>query len=113
MTSNRSEDKNKRYASDYVGVNIKQIDKNIISFSQPALIDTIIKNIGIKLYTMIRYVPVCSSKILHYSTESSNFDGHFHYWSMIGKLNYFAQLTRPGIQFAIHSCAKFSNCAKH
>ena len=36
-----------KYSSDYVGVNIKHHDKNMISLSQPALIDTIIKDVGI------------------------------------------------------------------
>ena len=50
---------------------------------------------------------------MHCFTESPDFDGHFHYQSVIGKLNYLAQLTRPDIQFAVHSCARFSTCAKY
>ena len=78
----------------------------MISLSQPALIETIIKD-------TIKPMPAKSSKIMHYFTESPDFYGHFHYWSVIGQLNYLAQLRRPEIQFAIHSCARFSTCDKH
>ena len=94
--------KDQVYPFDYVGVNIKQTGRNMISLSQPVLIDNIIKDIGIGP----------GSKILHYFTESPDF-GHFHYWSVIAKFNYLAELTRPDIQFAVHSCARFSTFAKH
>ena len=41
-----------------------------------------------------------------------DFDGYFHYWSDISKLNYMPQLIQPEIHFAIHY-ARFSRCAMH
>ena len=104
-------DQRQGYPSDYVGVNIKQLDKKNISLSQPALIDTIIKDASIRPHTTIKYVSAFSSRILQYFTEYPDFDGHFHYWSLISKLNYLAQLKRLDIQFAVHSCARCSTCA--
>ena len=63
----------------YVGINIKQVDKNTISLSHPALIDTIIMDVVIGGHTMIKPVPAHSSKILQYFTESPDFDGNYHY----------------------------------
>lgn len=37
-----------------------------------------------------------------------DFDGHFHYSSVIGKLNYLERGTRPDIAYIVHQCARFA-----
>ena len=49
-----------------------------------------------------------STKILGAFPLSKPFDGHFHYRSVIGKLNYLEKSTRPDIAYAVHQCARFS-----
>ena len=56
--------------------------------------------------------PMASSKLLHKHTEFSEFDGHFHYRSIIGKMNYLEKCTRPDIAYVVHQCARFSSCPK-
>ena len=53
-----------------------------------------------------------SQKILQFYPDSEPFDNHFHYRSVIGKVNYLATLTHPDMQYAVHSCAIFSTCPK-
>jgi hypothetical protein len=57
-------------------------------------------------------VPAKSSVILHAHKDSPDFDGNFSYRSMVGKLNYLAQTTRPDILYAVHQVAKYSSCPK-
>ena len=44
--------------------------------------------------------------------SSEEFDGHFNYRSVIGKLNYLEKITRPDISYAVHQCARFSAAPK-
>ena len=53
--------KDQGYSSDYVGVNIKQIGKNMISLSLLALIDSV-KDVGMKPCIRIKPVPCHHSK---------------------------------------------------
>ncbi len=95
--------------SDFLGVNIDQKSDGSIHMTQPHLIDRILKDLRLDH-------PDCSSKetpakigqLLKRGTNSEDFDGHFHYSSVIGKLNYLAQSTRPDIAYAVHQCARFS-----
>ena len=73
-------------------VDVKQIDKNMISLSQSASIDTIINDIGTGSHTTIKSVLASSLKILLYFIEYPDFDGHFYCLSVIDKLNYLTQL---------------------
>jgi hypothetical protein len=36
------------------------------------------------------------------------FDNHFHYRSVIGKLNHLERGSRPDIAYAVHQCARFA-----
>ena len=55
----------------------------------------------------VKSTPAPSSKILAYQKDSERFDRSFHYRLVIGKLNYLEK-TRPGILYATHQCARFS-----
>ncbi len=45
---------------------------------------------------------------MHAHLDKSPFSLNFNYQSMIGKLNYLAQTTRPGIMYATHQLVKYS-----
>lgn len=97
------------HPNDYVGVNIQRQDDGSFHFVQTGLIDTIIADCGLTNSYKKKQVPAKSSKILRAHLDSPKFDGPFNYRSVIGKLNYLAQTTRPDIMYAVHSCAKYSS----
>ena len=61
---------------------------------------------------MTKPVPAPSQKLLQPYPDLKLFNKHFHYLSIIGKLNHLAMLMHPGIQFVLHLCARFSTCPK-
>ena len=95
------------HPSDYVGVNIKQSSNGSIEFSQRALIDSIIKDAHLS-DAKVKPVPAKVSLQLHACREEPIFDMDFNYRSIVGKLNYLAQITRPDIAYATHQIARFS-----
>ena len=96
--------------SDYVGVNINKGDDASYLFSQQALTDAIIKDVGLADTKRFKTVPAKSSQVLHAFPDSPKHHECFswNYRSLIGKLNYLAQSTRPDILTAVHSAARFS-----
>jgi hypothetical protein len=40
--------------------------------------------------------------------DKTDFDNHFHYRSVVGKLNFLEKSTRPDISYASHQCARYS-----
>ncbi len=46
---------------------------------------------------------------LHLFKDEPTFDLNFNYRSLVGKLNYLAQTTRPDIMYAMHQIAKYSS----
>lgn len=94
------------HPSDYIGVNLSQED-GVFNFTQRALIDSILKDVGLENSRKSKPVPAKSSQILQAFPESPPFDGPFNIRSVVGKLNYLAQTTRPDIMQAVHAIAKF------
>ncbi len=75
------------------------------------LIDVNMDDVGMTSSFKIKHVPMSTSKCLHSLVSSipfyeATFD--FDYHSVIGKLNYFAQTSRPDIIFAVHQLARYS-----
>ena len=95
------------HPADYVGVNIKQFANGSIEFSQRALIDSIIKDANLN-DAKVKPVPAKVSIQLHGFKNEPPFDLDFNYRSIVGKLNYLAQTTRPDIAYATHQIAKYS-----
>ncbi len=96
------------YPSDYVGVNVHKQADGMYNFTQRTLIDAIILDVGLKdKYT--KPVPAKASLHLHAFKNSPTFDEKFHYRSIVGKLNYLAQTTRPDIMYATCQIAKYSS----
>ncbi|KAL3776245.1 hypothetical protein ACHAWO_007818, partial [Cyclotella atomus] len=94
-----------------VGVSIKKHQNGYYEFTQRALIDSIIDDVGLG-DTFTKPVPAKSSKLLHHHKDSPSFSEcgfSFGYQSVTGKVNYLARTTRPDIMFAMHQIAKFSS----
>ena len=95
------------HPSDYVGVNIKQMKDGSIGLSQRALIDTIIQDADLQ-DSKVKAVPAKVNEHLHAHLDKPPFSLNFNYRSMISKLNYLAQTTRPDITYARHQLTKYS-----
>ncbi len=90
------------HPADYVEVSIKKLHNGSYKFTQRALINAIINGVGIN---DSRTKPVPANKVslrLHAFKDEPTFDLNFNYRSVVGKLNYLAQTTRPDIMYAIH-----------
>jgi len=95
------------HPADYVGVNIKQNKSGTIEFHQRALIDSIINDSGLN-DAKVKPVPAKVSLQLHAFRDEPPFALDFNYRSIVGKLNYLAQTTRPDIAYATHQIVKYS-----
>jgi hypothetical protein len=88
------------------------VDRNeengTVSFTQPHLIDSILKDVGLTANSNSRDIPALTSKILHAFVGSKSHTENWSYRSVIGKLNYLEKCTRPDIAYAVHQCARFS-----
>ncbi|KAL7531460.1 LOW QUALITY PROTEIN: hypothetical protein ACHAWF_003779 [Thalassiosira exigua] len=92
-----------------VGVNIQQQSDGIFHFDQTTLIDQIIADCELTKSTKKEQVPTKSIKILSAHLDSPKFEGPFSYCSIMGKLNYLAQMTHPDIMYVLQSYAKYSS----
>ena len=89
------------HSADYVWVNIKRTKDGSIGLSQHALIDTIIQDADLQ-DSKVKAVPAKVNDHLHAYLDKPPLSLNFNYPSMIGKLNYLAQTTRPDIMYATH-----------
>jgi hypothetical protein len=96
------------HPADYVGVNIKKLKDGFYEFTQRALIDSIINDVGLK-DAKVKPVPAKVSLQLHVFKDKPAFDLNFNYRSTVGKLNYLAQTTRPDIMYPMHQIAMYSS----
>jgi hypothetical protein len=96
------------HPADYVGVNIKKLKDGSYEFTQRALIDSIVNDVGLK-DAKVKTVPAKVSLQLHVFKDKLAFDLNVNYRSAVGKLNYQAQTTRPDIMYAMHQIAKYSS----
>ena len=95
------------HPADYVGVNIKKLASGGFEFTQRALIESIISDVGVA-GTPSKPVPAKAHVILTASKDQPKFALSFDYRSVTGKLNYLAQTSRPDIMYAVHQIARFS-----
>eukprot|EP01082_Thalassiosira_pseudonana_P014670 g13359.t1 g13359 contig8:485418-487020(-) len=80
-----------------------------VPFTQRAIIDSVI-DVGLDGPNIAtKPVPAKSTVHLHAHKSSPTFNGRFNYRSVVGKLNYLAQTTRPDIMYATHQIAKYSS----
>ena len=94
---------------DFLGVNIERKSDGTTTFSQPHLIDKVLKTLRLNdAETTTMDTPAASSKLLSRHTKSKAFDNSFHYHSVIGMLNYLDAGSRSDIAYATHQCAWFA-----
>ena len=98
--------------NDYVGVHVEWTDNKTIELTQPHLIQAILDDLRLDDSAKSLSTPCVSSLILHADLEGEDFDQHFDYRSIIGKLNYLAKSTRADIEYAVHQCARFMSNPK-
>ena len=79
-----------------------------IGLSQRGLIDMIIQDADLQ-DSKVKAVPAKVNEHLHAHLDKAPFSLNFNYRSMISKLNYLAQTTRPDIIYAMHQLAKYSS----
>jgi hypothetical protein len=97
--------------SAFLGVQItKDPRQKTISFMQPGLINQIIRGVGITTASNGKDTPADS--ILHPDKEGPSKVENWNYRSIIGKLNYLANNTRPDISMAVHQCARFCSAPR-
>ena len=95
---------------DFLGVNIEEVDEYTYHLSQPQLIDQILKDMRLDQDNVtVRETPALVGRPLGACPDSPEFDQHFHYRSVLGKLNYLEKSTRPDIAYAVHQCARYSS----
>ena len=98
--------------SDFLGVNIQREWDNF-HLTQPRLIESILEDLGLlEPGAKTKDTPMASSKLLSRHPTSPDFDGHFNYRRVVGKLNFLEQSTRADISYATHMLARFSTCPK-
>jgi hypothetical protein len=96
------------HPADYVGVSIKKLKDDVIKLTQGALIDSIIADVALG-DSKVKAVLAKVSKILHAHLDKPPFLLNFGYRSIIVKLNYLDQTTRPDIVYATHCFPKYSS----
>ena len=93
---------------DFLGIKITKYDQGRIHMIQTGLINSILSDIGITADCKVSYTP--SDQVLHPDTIGPPHCETWNYRSIIGKLNFLAQNTRPDISMAVHNCGRF--CTK-
>jgi hypothetical protein len=98
---------------DFIGVNIQRNKDDTITFSQPQLIQKVLKALRMEIGKVkSKSIPAASSRILKRHSASPPFDQSFHYRSVIGMMNYLDAGSRSDIAYATHQCARFSSDPK-
>jgi hypothetical protein len=91
---------------DYLGIHIcLDPSTKSITMTQTGLIESIISDVGLSSDNNTKTTP--SDSILYPDTNGIPRQENWNYRSVIGKLNFLAQNTRPDISFAVHQCARF------
>jgi hypothetical protein len=94
--------------SDFLGVQIDRLGKSKFKLSQPHLIQDIITELRLdKGNVAVKQTTGASSRPLLRHPDSPDFDDHFDYRRIVGKLNYLEKCTRLDISCAVHQAARF------
>jgi Reverse transcriptase (RNA-dependent DNA polymerase) len=80
----------------------------MITMTQPGLINQILEDVELVGDKIIQK-KTPAREVLHAHADAAPFDATWNYCSIIGKLNFLAQNTRPYISMAVHMCAQFIN----
>jgi hypothetical protein len=92
--------------ADFLGVEVTYHTNGDIHLAQPHLINSILADLCMdKDNVSTKLTPAPTSRLLSQHPDSTDFDDHFNYCSVIGKLNFLEKSTRPEIAYAVHQCA--------
>jgi hypothetical protein len=92
---------------DFLGIHFSHQDNGELRMSQTGLIDAVTESAHISK-GRLKNTPPPATSILHADTEGLARQESWNYPSVIGKLNYLAQNSRPDISFTVNQCAQFS-----
>jgi hypothetical protein len=98
--------------SDYLGIKIERNSNGTMEWTQPVLIASVLKDLGLdkqdtKNPPKVKSTPASSTTVLTDFKEDKDHDKKFDYRQVIGKLLYLEKSTRPDISCAVHQCARF------
>jgi hypothetical protein len=91
---------------DFLGIRITTDAQSRIHLQQEGLIREILNDLGL---TTSHPKPTPAIHVLHPDHNGHQREKSWNYRSIIGKLNFLAQMTRPDISMAVHNCARFSH----
>lgn len=94
--------------NDFLGVNIERKPNGEIHFTQPHLIDDILKELEFNNKTKTKSTPMKSSEILKRDREGTPLGDDFKYRRILGKMGYLEKGSRMDIAYSTHQCARFS-----
>lgn len=98
---------------EFLGVKISARSNGQFELTQPQLIKSILNDLRLSNDNVTtKDTPATTTTILRRHSESEDFDRHFDYRSIIGKMNYLEKSTRPDISCAVHQCARFVSAPK-
>jgi hypothetical protein len=99
--------------NDFLGVHVDKTSNGKITLTQPRLIRSILEDLRLtQESTATKETPAPSTVKLRRHEKADIFDGHFHYRSVIGKLNFLEKSTRPDMSYSVHQCARYSATPK-
>jgi hypothetical protein len=90
---------------DFLGIRITTDTSGAVHFHQEGLIRSILHDLH--LFDSASK-PTPAVHVLHPDENGPPREELWNYRSIIGKLNFLAQMTRPDISMAVHNCARFS-----
>jgi hypothetical protein len=93
--------------NDFLGIHFSHQDNGELHTSQTGLIEAVTESAHISK-GWLKNTPTPAISILHTDTDGPARQESWNYPSVIGKLNYLAQHSRPDISFAVHQCARLS-----
>ena len=97
---------------DFLGIQVQKFHDGTIQLTQLQLINSIIKNLHLQSGPNTKKTPVIPNNLLHKDTDGPDMTPEFHYCSVIGKINFLGENTRPDISVSVHQCARFSERPK-
>lgn len=104
---------------DYLGVQVTRLSNGSFKLSQPHLIDSILRDLGLldangQPMPNVKSLstPSLLTKLIGPDPQGTPFDYTWHYRSIIGKLNFLEKSTRADISYPTHQCARFMESPK-
>jgi len=98
--------------NEYLGIEVQQQRNGNIHLKQPTMIKQILHSLSFNQRTKAKQNPAKIRTTLNRGTTEPTNNATWDYRSIIGKLNYIEQTTRPDIAFAAHQAARFQSNPK-